>query len=177
MDAHHLASTGGYKMAGGGVYEGQIHRRIRDLEEQVEALKEQNATLLALPPTSADPPTSVADVAAPTTFDASLLQTVETRLEAKIEVSAANAVNAAVQKFEQMIVAHQQEVCTMAKVAHPPTPTRPTGPPRSPANPAPSHNHIDLRPEGHEVDSVADGAPATDQPSPSSRPLSTPVMA
>ena len=177
MDAHHLASTGGYKMAGGGVYEGQIHRRIRDLEAQVEALKEQNATLLALPPTSTDQPTSVADVAAPATFDASLLQTVETRLEAKIEASAANAVNAAVQKFEQMIVAHQQEVRTMTKVAHPPTPTRPTGPPSSPAKPAPSHNHIDLRPEGPEVDSVADGAPANDQPSPSSRPLSTPVMA
>ena len=167
-------------MAGGGVYEGQIHRRIRDLEEQVEALKEQNATLLALPPTSADQPTSLADVAAPATFDASLLQTVETRLEAKIEASAANAVNAAVQKFEQTIVAHQQEVRTMAKVAHPPTPTRPMGPPRSPASPAkpaPSHNHIDLRPEAQEVDSAADVAPATDQRSPSTRPISTPVEA
>jgi hypothetical protein len=126
MDAHHLASTGGYKMVGGGVYEGQIHRRIRDLEEQVEALKEQNTTLLALPPTTTDQPADPADVAAHNTFDASLLKTVETRLEAKIEASAANAVNAAVQKFEQMIIAHRQEVQTMTKMAHPPTPPRPT---------------------------------------------------
>ena len=126
MDTHHLASTGCYKMAGGGIYEGQISRRIRDLEEQVTALKEQNATLLAQPPSTTDQPADPADVAAHNTFDASLLQTVETRLEAKIEASAANAVNAAVQKFEQMIIAHRQEVQTMTKMAHPPTPPRPT---------------------------------------------------
>lgn len=50
-------------------------------------------------------PASADDLAAHTHSDASLLQTVEARLEAKIEACAANALSEAFKKFESMIVA------------------------------------------------------------------------
>jgi hypothetical protein len=118
-----MAYTGEYTQRDGTVIESELLEKVRELEAKVATLQEQNKTLQEGSPSLE------------TIGDASLLKTVETRLEGKIEAAMeacthkvtekVNArLNEAIQMFESHIKAKREEENTKRVQTNPPPPTK-----------------------------------------------------
>ena len=109
------------------------------------------------------------------TGDASLLETVEARLELKIEASmeassviVADTMNArfveALKMFESHITRRREEEEATKELPNPPAQTRITTPRETTQKPTQSHNQIDLRREEGDVNSAGEKAKTAEQP-------------
>ena len=89
MYAHRLADTGGYTTRDGTVYVSEMWDKVHALERKVKDLQAQNDALREKEKAQPEHNTE-ADTPGPQDIgDATLLQTVEARLEAKMEASTA----------------------------------------------------------------------------------------